>query len=309
MNDARSATRLSAAGIGFASGCYLLWGIVPVYWKLVAAVPAFEMLIARILWTLLLVLGIALISRRRRELRGARLTDWGWSLVAASVLAVNWVTFIYAVQTDRVLATSLGYFINPLMSVLLGMLVLGERLSRVQGVSVAVAAAGVAAMAIRAGSLPWISLVLATSFALYGLVHKLRPQPAIGGLVREMMVLSPIAMTAFALLARGGDSVLVAAPTTLHALVALAGPVTAAPLLLFHAAARRLPLVVVGMFQYVAPTLTFLLATLWYREPFTQDAAIGFALVWLALALFVLDAARRLRRLALGPVASVESLG
>lgn len=305
MDAPRSPSRLSAGGVGFATGCYLLWGIVPAYWKVVGAVPAFEMLIARILWTLLLVAGIALATARRRELRGARLADWGWSFVAASVLAVNWVTFIYAVQTDRVLATSLGYFINPLMSVLLGMLVLGERLTRVQGLSVGVAGAGVVAMAVAAGSLPWISLVLATSFALYGLVHKLRPQPAIGGLVREMAVLAPLASGAFALLARDGDSVLVAAPPSLHALVALAGPVTAAPLLLFHAAARRLPLVVVGMFQYIAPTLTFLLATLWYREPFTKDAAIGFALVWLALGLFVLDAARRLRRLALGAIGAV----
>ncbi|MEZ4334079.1 MAG: EamA family transporter RarD [Myxococcota bacterium] len=295
-----SPARLSPEGMSFATGCYLLWGIVPIYWKAVAAVPAHEMLLARILWTLLFVGTIALATGRRREILGSPPGAWGWTFAAASVISINWVTFIYAVQTDRVLATSLGYFINPLMSVLFGMLVLGERLSRVQGISVLVAAGGVAAMAIRAGSVPWISLVLATSFALYGLVHKLHPQPAIGGLVREMAVLSPIAFVALSLLARAGDSTLAEAPRALHALVALAGPVTAAPLLLFHAAARRLPLVVVGMFQYIAPTFTFLLATLWYREPFTRDAAIGFALVWVALGLFVFDATRRLRRLAIG---------
>jgi chloramphenicol-sensitive protein RarD len=300
MDASPPPSRLSPEGMGFATGCYLLWGIVPVYWKIVGAVPAHEMLIARILWTLLFVGAITLATGRGRELLGSTPGAWGWTLAAASVISINWVTFIYAVQTDRVLATSLGYFINPLMSVLLGMLVLGERLSRAQGVSVLVAAAGVATMAIRAGSVPWISLVLATSFALYGLAHKLHPQPAIGGLVREMAVLAPMALVAFGLLARAGDSTLAEAPPSLHALVALAGPVTAAPLLLFHAAARRLPLVVVGMFQYIAPTFTFLLATLWYREPFTHDAAIGFALVWLALGLFVLDAARRLRRLAIG---------
>ena len=292
--------RLSPEGMSFATGCYLLWGIVPVYWKAVGAVPAHEMLIARILWTLLFVGAITLASGRRRELLASEPGASRWTFAAASVISINWVTFIYAVQTERVLATSLGYFINPLMSVLLGMLVLGERLSRVQGVSVLVAAAGVAAMAIRAGSVPWISLVLATSFALYGLIHKLHPQPALGGLVREMAVLTPIAFVAFGLLARAGESTLTTAPVSLHVLVALAGPVTAAPLLLFHAAARRLPLVVVGMFQYIAATFTFLLATLWYREPFTRDAAIGFALVWLALGLFIFDATRRLRRLAVG---------
>ncbi len=287
--------RLSTSGVLLAIACYVIWGIVPVYWKAVDAVPAHEMLIARVLWTLVLMIGLLIVGGRRREIaeRGAR--AWGHNAGAAALLALNWGVFIYAVQTDRVLETSLGYYINPLMSVLLGMLFLGERLSRLQALSVAVATAGVAAMTLQAGRLPWIALVLATSFALYGLLHKLRPQPPLGGLVREMIVISPIALALLALLLSRGHTALADASPAEHLAVSLSGPITALPLLLFHASARRLPLVVVGMFQYIAPTLTFLLATLYYGEPFTRDTAIGFALVWAGLGLFLVDATLRAR--------------
>lgn len=290
--------RLSTSGILLAVGCYVIWGIVPVYWKAVDFVPAHEMLIARVFWTLALMVFVLIVSGRRYEIAAQGARAWGWTLGAASLLGLNWGVFIYAVQTDRVLATSLGYFINPLMSVLLGMLVLGERLSRIQTLSVAVATGGVVAMTIQSGELPWIALVLATSFALYGLSHKLRPQPPLGGLVREMLVLSPIALAVLALLLVRDAAALAHATPSAHFDVALSGPITAIPLLLFHASTKRLPLVVVGMFQYIAPTLTFLLATLYYHEPFTRDAAIGFSLVWLGLGLFLCDAMLRLRAVA-----------
>lgn len=290
--------RLSTSGILLAVACYVLWGIVPVYWKAIDSVPAHEMLIARVLWTLVLMIFILVLGGRRHEIAAQDARAWAWNLGAASLLALNWGVFIYAVQTDRVLATSLGYYINPLMSVLLGMLVLGERLSRIQALSVAVATAGVVAMTIQAGELPWIALVLATSFAIYGLLHKMRPQPPLGGLVREMLVLSPAALGTLAfLLVRDATALTDASPAT-HFAVSLSGPITALPLLLFHASTKRLPLVVVGMFQYIAPTLTFLLATLYYDEPFTRDAAIGFALVWAGLGLFLFDATLRLRGIA-----------
>jgi chloramphenicol-sensitive protein RarD len=293
-----SPARLSTSGVAFGAGCYVVWGVVPIYWKAVAAIPALEMLPARILWTLVLVASVAVATGRRRELGERTPAAWAWTLGAASILALNWGVFIYAVQTNRVLATSLGYYINPLVSVVLGMLVLDERLTRLQALSALFALAGVGAMTIRAGELPWISLVLAASFALYGLFHKLRPQPPLGGLVREMMVLAPFAALALGVLEWRGGSVIAEAPISTQALVSFSGPLTALPLLLFHAAARRLPLVVVGMFQYIAPTFTFALATIWYREPFTRDAAIGFGLVWLGLGIFLFDAARRLRKLA-----------
>lgn len=293
-----SSGRLSTSGILLAVACYVLWGIVPVYWKAIDSVPAHEMLIARVLWTLVLMVLILVLGGRRDEIAAQDARGWAWNLGAASLLALNWGVFIYAVQTDRVLETSLGYYINPLMSVLLGMLVLGERLSRIQALSVAVATVGVVAMTIQAGELPWIALVLATSFAVYGLIHKLRPQPPLGGLVREMLVLSPAALATLAfLLARDATALAAATPAT-HFAVSLSGPITALPLLLFHASTKRLPLVVVGMFQYIAPTLTFLLATLVYHEPFTRDAAIGFALVWAGLGLFLFDATLRLRGIA-----------
>lgn len=289
--------RLSSQGVLLAVGCYVIWGIVPAYWKAIDTVAAHEVLIVRILWTLVWMAGAVVAGGRTSELRGSG-PGLRWSFVAAALLALNWGVFIYAVQIDQVLATSLGYYINPLMSVLLGMLFLGERLSRLQAISVAIATAGVVAMTIEAGELPWIALVLATSFALYGLIHKLHPQPPLGGLVREMLALAPFALLALAFMLSRGDAALAKATLGTHLFVALAGPVTAVPLLLFHASTRRLPLVVVGMFQYIAPTLTFLLATLVYHEPFTRDAAIGFALVWLGLGTFLFDALRRLRALA-----------
>jgi len=297
QSEPPSAGRLSSQGVLLAVGCYVIWGIVPAYWKAIDTVAAHEVLIARILWTLVWMAAVVVAGGRTAELRSRGGPHLLWSFVAAALLALNWGVFIYAVQIDQVLATSLGYYINPLMSVLLGMLFLGERLSRLQALSVAIATGGVVAMTIEAGELPWIALVLATSFALYGLIHKLHPQPPLGGLVREMMALSPFALLALAVMLSRGDAALASASLGTQLFVALAGPVTAIPLLLFHASTRRLPLVVVGMFQYIAPTLTFLLATLVYHEPFTRDAAIGFALVWLGLGTFLFDALRRLRAL------------
>jgi chloramphenicol-sensitive protein RarD len=289
---------LSTSGVVLAVCCYVIWGIVPVYWKAAGAIAAQEMLVARVLWTLVWMAGVLLLTGRGGELREGGQSSWLATLAAAGLLAVNWGVFIYAVQVGQVLATSLGYFINPLMSVVLGMIFLGERLTRLQGLSVAIATAGVVAMTIAAGELPWIALVLASSFAVYGLVHKLRPQPPLAGLVREMVSLAPAALALLAWLLARSEAVLATADAGTHALVALSGPITAVPLLLFHASTRRLPLVVVGMFQYIAPTLTFLLATLVYHEPFDRGAAIGFALVWAGLGVFLFDAILRLRALA-----------
>lgn len=290
--------KLSSTGVTLAITCYAIWGVVPAYWKAIDTVAAHEVLIARILWTLVWMVVVVYATGRGGELRATSRRSFAWNAGAAALLAVNWGVFIWAVQIGDVLATSLGYYINPLMSVLLGMFFLGERLTRLQILSVAAATSGVVAMTIAAGELPWIALVLATSFALYGLVHKLEPQPPFGGLVREMSVLAPLAAAALVYLLANDRAALATATPATHLLVALSGPVTAVPLLLFHASTRRLPLVVVGMFQYIAPTLTFLLATLVYHEPFTRDAAIGFALVWLGLGIFLFDAVQRVRALA-----------
>jgi chloramphenicol-sensitive protein RarD len=280
--------------MGLATGCYLLWGLVPIYWKAITEITATEVLIPRILWTLVLLAVAAAVSGRLHETRGADRRTWGWNALAAFFLSANWGIFVWAVQTDQVIATSLGYYINPLMSILLGLLILGERLNRIQGAAVVIAALGVATLTIRAGKLPWISLLLASSFALYGLIHKMRPQPPLAGLMREMMVLSPLCLLGLLWLARAGsNSSLVDADVGMHAYLSLTSVVTAGPLLLFHAATKRLPLVAVGMFQYIAPTITLLLATLVWNEPFTQAHAAGFGFVWLGLVIFTADSVRR----------------
>ena len=275
--------------------CYLAWGLVPIYWKGIVEIPAIEALIPRIVWTFALLWIATLATGRTAETwaRGGR--EWGWTLLAAMLLAGNWGLFVYAVQTDQVLASSLGYYINPLVSILLGLLVLGERLNTTQAIAVATAAFGVATITIQAGELPWISLVLATSFATYGLIHKLHPQPPLAGLTREMMLLSPLALLAFAYLTTRSESPLVEASIGEHFYLSLSSVVTAVPLLLFHAATRRLPLVAVGMFQYIAPTITLILATAVYHEAFTSAHAMGFGLVWVGLGVFTFDSVRRTR--------------
>lgn len=275
--------------------CYLAWGLVPIYWKGIVEIPAVEALIPRIVWTFALLWVATLATGRTAETwaRGGR--EWGWTLLAAMLLAGNWGLFVYAVQTDQVIASSLGYYINPLVSILLGLLILGERLNTTQAIAVATAAFGVATITLQAGELPWISLVLATSFATYGLIHKLHPQPPLAGLTREMMLLSPIAILAFGYLTTRSESPLVEASIGEHFYLTLSSVVTAVPLLLFHAATRRLPLVAVGMFQYIAPTITLILATVVYHEAFTSAHAMGFGLVWVGLGVFTFDSVRRTR--------------
>lgn len=286
---------LSPSGMGLAVACYACWGLVPVYWKGIAAIPSYEALIARVVWTaLLLWLAGHLIGRSSETwARGGR--EWLWTALAAGLLAGNWGLFVWAVQSGQIVATSLGYYINPLVSIVLGMLVLGERLNPIQSLAVGTAACGVLTLTLLAGELPWISLVLAGSFALYGLIHKLHPQPALAGLAREMLLLSPVALVALFVLQRTGDAALVGLTGTEHAYLSLSSVVTAVPLLLFHAATRRLPLYAVGMFQYIAPTLTLVLAVVVYHEPFTRAHSLGFGFVWLGLATFTFDSLRRAR--------------
>lgn len=286
---------LSPSGMTIAICCFLSWGLVPVYWKGIIEIPAMEALIPRILWTLFL-LGIASqITGRTAETWAKGGREWGWTMLAALLLAGNWGLFIYAVQTDQIIASSLGYYINPMVSIVLGLVILGERLGPTQSVAVAFAAVGVVVLTIQAGELPWISLVLALSFASYGLIHKLHPQPALAGLTREMLMLSPIALSMLGFLVLRDTSPLVHASSGEHFYLSLSGIVTALPLLLFHAATRRLPLVAIGMFQYIAPTITLLLATIVYGESFTHADATGFGFVWVGLAVFTFDSIWRSR--------------
>lgn len=293
MHDRSS--RLDATGVTHALVAYGIWGLTPIYWKATQAVPAAELLAYRVLASLAVAALLVIATRTWREVARVLLAPRAAAAVVLSclLLGANWLTFIYAVQTDRILATSLGYYINPLMNVVLGLLVLRERLTRAQAVAVAIAAAGVAYQTWQQAELPWISLVLAGSFGLYGLVRKLAPAAPLSGFALEMLLGAPAAIAFLWLLAGRGSATLPQASGSLQLLVAASGLITAAPLIAFASAADRLPLSTLGMFQFVAPTLAFLLAVILYDEPFTPAHAVSFACVWTALGLFVWEARQR----------------
>jgi chloramphenicol-sensitive protein RarD len=287
----------SSSGALLALGAFGLWGLTPIYWKAVRFVPPDALLAYRVLWALavgVLLLGVTRNFGRWREALSQPRTVAAMGL-AAALLAVNWLIFIWAVNNDRVLATALGYYINPLVSVALGALVLGERLRRGQTIAVAIAAVGVACMTIASGELPWIAVTLASSFGLYGLVRKLTPTEPVVGFAVEMTLIAPFAVFYLTAIAPEGESAPIFESPGVAALVSLAGVVTAAPLLLFNGAAKRLRLASLGFFQYLAPSLTFLLAVLVYGEPFTASHGITFACVWSALALYSVDSIRAMR--------------
>lgn len=277
------------AGAFFAIAAYGLWGIVPVYWKWLNDVPALELLAHRVLWSALFVAALVVAARKLGAARAA-LTPRTLAYLGASTVLIgaNWGLFIWSVQTKRILQASLGYYVNPLVNVLLGVVVLGERLRRPQVIAVALATVGVVVMAVQKGSLPWISLVLAGTFAAYGLLRKTAPVDALVGLLVETVLLVPFAL-AFVWLR--GSAVGRSTPSHLL-LLACAGPVTALPLLFFTAAARRLPLSTLGFFQYLSPTLQFLLAVMVYGERLTLADVVAFAAIWLALFVFTLGTTR-----------------
>jgi chloramphenicol-sensitive protein RarD len=267
---------------------YGLWGFAPAYWKLLHAAPASELLAHRVLWSLLVGALLIGLTGRWRELAGVlRSRRQLLPIVASSLLiGVNWLIFIEAVNTGRVLATSLGYFLNPLVNVLLGVVFLGERLTRGQLAAVAVGCAGVTVWAVDLGEAPWIALSLAGSFALYGLVRKVASVAPLVGVTLETLLLAPPALAHLATLSARDALALPGASLPVMALVAGSGVITVAPLLCFTSAARRLPLSTLGFFQYLAPSISFLLAVGFYGEPFGRTQAIAFACVWAALALY-----------------------
>jgi len=288
------------AGVGFALAAYTIWGLLPAYWKTLTDVPADELTAWRALWAAVVGVGLLAATRRTRELVAA-LREPRLALpivLSGALIAVNWLVFLYAVASDRVSHTSLGYYVNPLVSVALGFSVLRERLRPAQWLAVGVAAAGVVWWTLRLGGLPWIAAALAGSFALYGLVRKLVPVAPLVGFALEMLTLAPFA--AGWLLSRPALALADADPAR-HAWVALSGVLTAAPLVCFASAARRLPLVVLGIFQYIAPSLALWLAVAVYGEAFTRHHAVSFGCVAVALAIFTTDSLRAARRAARAP--------
>jgi chloramphenicol-sensitive protein RarD len=285
-----------AAGTAFALAAYGIWGLAPAYWKQLAAIPAAELTAWRALCSAAFGVALLLLTRRSHELTRVLRNVRGALPIglSAALLGVNWLVFIYAVQIGRITDTSLGYYVNPLVSVALGFVVLGERLRPGQWLAVAVAAAGVVWWTARLGGLPWISTALAVSFALYGLVRKLVPISSLAGFALEMLFLAPPAAV-FLAAQPSGSLALPGAGTRVDAWLAASGLVTAAPLVFFASATRRLPLAAIGIFQYISPSLALLLAVLWFGEPFGPDHAIAFGFVAVALSIFTLDALRATR--------------
>ncbi len=289
--DARS-------GVLYALVAYATWGVMPLYFKSVTGIPPLEVLAHRIVWSVAVLLLIAAITRRIGTVGQVfcRPRLVGTLALTSLLITSNWPVYIYAVQKGEVLQTSLGYYINPLISVLLGCLCLGERLRPCQWFSVLLAAAGVGIMSLSIGHLPWIALFLAISFALYGYLRKQAPVAPLEGLAVETLLVFVPALCY--LLYRGwtGAGGFLSGHPRLDLLLPLAGLATTPPLLLFAAAARRLRLVTIGLMQYLAPTLQFLLAVFVFREPFGNTQLISFILIWSGLALFLGDALLRLAK-------------
>jgi chloramphenicol-sensitive protein RarD len=285
------------SGVLQASLAYGMWGLLPLYFHLLAAVAPLDIVLQRTLWSLAFVLVLLAALRRWAWLRdiARRPRTLATFALSALLLSSNWLVYVWAVNHGRVVESSLGYFITPLLNVLLGYFVLHERPRRMQWVALAIAAAGVVWLAIFGGSLPWIGLVLAVTFGIYGLIRKTAPLGAIEGLALETMLLAPLAAGLLAWRTSQGESS-VGGDTTLLGLLVLSGPITALPLLLFAAGARRIPLTTLGVLQYIGPTIQFALGVWLFREPFGGPRLAGFMLIWLALVIYTSESLLRMRR-------------
>ncbi len=279
------------SGIINAVSAYFLWGFAPLYFKLIDHISPSEILIHRVFWSTVLLLIIVMITRKSKGLISIlkqpktllKLT------ISASFLAVNWFLFIWAINNDHLLDASLGYFINPLFSVALGMFFLGEKLRKWQKFAVILAVVGVLIQLILVGSVPIISLALAGTFGIYGLLRKKMHLDSFIGLLVESMMMLPIALTFWLFFLSSDTSNIFNNSWSLNFTLIMAGVVTTAPLLCFTAAAKRLTLSSLGFFQYIGPSIMFFLATLYYQEPLEQGKVITFAFIWLALIIYSLD--------------------
>ncbi|WP_308814865.1 EamA family transporter RarD [Sphingomonas sp. GV3] len=274
------------AGLLLGIGAYAAWGLLPLYFHLLDNVPPIQMLSHRVVWSLILLVAIVGLLGRARQILGVARGRTLLALAAsAALIAVNWFVYIWAVDNAHLVEASLGYFVNPLVNVALGMLVLGERLGRLQAMAIALASAGVLILAFSGGGAIWISLVLALSFGFYGLIRKVVAIDALGGLTVETALLAPLALAVLLTAGHHGSGAFGHGGATDWLLI-LAGPITAAPLLMFAAGARRLRYTTMGLLQYIAPTLQFLEAVLLFDEPVRPAQLATFALIWSACALY-----------------------
>jgi chloramphenicol-sensitive protein RarD len=294
-----STKREQVTGIWYTIAAFLLWGILPLYWKALKSVPSSQILAHRIIWSSVYVAVVLLIRRRIPEIRRAFSLKRNrlYFSMSSLLLGINWFIYIWAVNTDRIVESSMGYFINPLVSVFLGMLFLRERLSLFQIIAVACAVSGVLFMAIQYRALPWIALSLAFSFGLYGLIRKLTEADSLIALLYHTTFLAPFALTHLVIEAWKGNGSLGTETPLVHLLLIGAGVVTAVPLIWFANGVRRIPLSTVGFTQYLAPSLMLLIGVVLFREPFTKTHLISFSLIWAGLALFSLTHTKVVKRI------------
>ncbi|MFZ6814417.1 EamA family transporter RarD [Undibacterium sp. Rencai35W] len=281
-------------GILLAASAYIVWGLFPVYFKSLHGVPAMEILLHRMLWSLVFLVTVLAIRKQ-----------WSWlnnllsqpKLIAgfaasALLLSVNWLIYIWAINNDRVVDASLGYFMTPLVNVLLGFVLLRERLRIGQWVAVALAACGVIWLTVQAGHPPVIGLSLAISFGIYGLLRKTAALGALEGLSLETFILFPFAFAYLSYLTLQGHNAFISGTTSTQSLLLAAGPITAIPLLMFAAGARRIPMATLGLLQYIAPSIQLVLGVYLYHEPFSGDRLIGFIVIWTALVVYSIEGLR-----------------
>jgi len=281
----------SLRGFFCAASAYLIWGLSPIYWKTLSNVPPFEILLHRIVWSFFFLVPLVAREKNRREffaaIRNRRVM--GIMLGTAVLVSINWLVFIWAVANDRVLQTSLGYYINPLLSVLLALVILRERLRRAQALAVVLAAIGVVYLTVSLGQFPWVAFSLAITFGLYGLIRKIAPVSALAGLAIETLLLFPPAIAWLFHLHTQGQGAFLRMGVFIDLSLMATALVTALPLLLFTLGARRLHLSTIGFMQYITPSCFFLFAVFLFREPVSPAQITTFIFIWSALALYSAD--------------------
>lgn len=287
-------------GIFYGLGAYLIWGVLPIYWRQLQAVDAMEILASRFIWSavfvLLLLLGTGKLQIFVQETK-AIFSTWKTALcmvLAAIVISFNWGIFIWAVEAGRIVESSMGYYINPLVSVLFGMVFLHEKLDRLQTIAVLCAAVGIGVIIVKNGSLPWVSVSLAATFALYGLLKKLIKAQALTSIMLETLLISPLMLYYLYYLSQHGGNVYQSCGTRTLLYLIGAGVVTATPLLFFTGCAKLLPLYMVGFMQYISPSITLLIGVFMYNEAFTMTHALAFGCIWLGLGFFTVSQLKRL---------------
>jgi chloramphenicol-sensitive protein RarD len=290
--------RRPLAGILYSAAAFLIWGLSPAYWKAMQAVPAIEIVSHRVVWSFVFLVGLTLIQHRWAEFVSALRSPRTLLTLSVTTLLVsgNWLLYIWAVNAGYLLQASLGYYINPLVNVLLGVLFLKERLRRPQAIAVFLALAAVAYRTFSFGQFPWIALTLGFSFGVYGLIRKVAPVGSLVGLTVETLLLTPIAAAGLVYFETQGAAALFHSGAILDLLLLGTGVFTAVPLLFFNLGARRINLSPLGLLQYIAPSCMFLMAVLLYGEPLTVPQFLTFALIWAALAIYSIDSVRSYRR-------------